>query len=71
MTASDLAGFEPVSTQDVRAPRGLTHAKLVDLVEMSPSIHRLTREGAPWQNQLPAALTATLSVRVALFRKVA
>jgi 23S rRNA (guanine745-N1)-methyltransferase len=71
LAASDLAGFESVSVQEVRAPRELTHAQLVDLVEMSPSIHRLTREASPWKNQLPAALTATLSVRVALFRKVA
>lgn len=71
LPAADLAGFAPETSLDVRAPRELPHAALVDLVEMSPSIHRLTREGTPWQNQLPAALTATLSVRVALFRKVA
>lgn len=69
LIASDLAGFESVSTLEVRVRRELTHAQLVDLVEMSPSIHRLTREGTPWQNQLPVALNATLSVRVALFRK--
>lgn len=71
LSSADLVGFEPVRTQELRAPRELTHSLLVDLVEMSPSIHRLTREGTPWQSQLPAALTATLSVRVALFRKVA
>jgi 23S rRNA (guanine745-N1)-methyltransferase len=36
---------------------------------MSPSIHRLTREGTPWPNLLPAHLAATLSLRLALFRK--
>ena len=71
LVASDLAGFEPVTTVNVHEKRELTHPQLVDLVEMSPSIHRLTREGTPWQNQLPATLSATLSVRVALFRKVA
>ena len=66
---SDLTGFTPVTAVPVKATRELTHEQLVDLVRMSPSIHRLTREGAPWAQLLPARLTATLSVRVALFRK--
>lgn len=69
LPASDLEGFAPVSSLQVRAPRTLTHAQLVDLVEMSPSIHRLTRDGSNWQTRLPASLVATLSVRVALFQK--
>jgi len=69
LPASDLAGFESVTSVAVNAPRDLTHDLLVDLVEMSPSIHRLTREGTPWRTLLPAKLTATLSVRVALWRK--
>ncbi|MDI1334942.1 MAG: methyltransferase domain-containing protein [Lacunisphaera sp.] len=66
---SDLGGFAPVTSLPVCEPRTLSHALLVDLVEMSPSIHRLTRDGNNWQAQLPASLVATLSVRVALFRK--
>ena len=69
LPAADLEGFVPVASVPVNAPRELSHDLLVDLVEMSPSIHRLTREGTPWQALLPAQLTATLSVRVALFRK--
>ena len=68
LPASELAGFTPVASVHVNEKRALNHAQLVDLVEMSPSIHRLTREATPWQNLLPATLDATLSVRVALFR---
>ncbi len=38
-------------------------------LRQQPSIHRLMRESTPWQDLLPARLSATLSVRVALFRK--
>ena len=69
LVASELDGFVPVTAASVNARRELSHAVLVDLVEMSPSIHRLTREQTAWQNLLPATLAATLSVRVALFRK--
>ncbi len=69
LPATDLAGFEPVSEAAVVARRELTHELLVDLVEMSPSIHRLERDGIPWRERLPARLTATLSVRVTLCRK--
>jgi 23S rRNA (guanine745-N1)-methyltransferase len=71
LPVNDLAGFEPVSSLALREKRGLPRALLVDLVEMSPSIHRLTREATPWQDRLPATLDATLSVRVALLRKTA
>ncbi len=67
--ATGLEGFVRVTSTHVTARRDLAHPQLVDLVEMSPSIHRLTREGAAWQSQLPARLTATLSVRVSLFRQ--
>ncbi len=66
---AELEGFTACSSSHVTAKLDLTHAVLVDLVEMSPSIHRLTREGASWQTQLPARLTVTLSLRVAFFRK--
>jgi 23S rRNA (guanine745-N1)-methyltransferase len=69
LPAPGLAGFEPVAALPVVARRELSHALLVDLVEMSPSIHRLTREGTPWQNLLPASLAATLAVRVVLWRR--
>lgn len=69
LPAAGLDGFVRVASAHVTAPRDLAHAQLVDLVEMSPSIHRLTREGAAWQTQLPSRLTATLSVRVTLFRR--
>ncbi|HEY8996093.1 MAG TPA: methyltransferase domain-containing protein [Lacunisphaera sp.] len=69
LRAADLDGFTPVTEMNVCEKRDLSHPQLVDLVEMSPSIHRLTREGISWQNQLPPVLTATLSVRVSLFRK--
>lgn len=69
VVAADVAGFTAVASLPVNAKRELSHAQLVDLVEMSPSIHRLTREGTPWRSLLPTALAATLSVRVALFRK--
>lgn len=65
-----LEGFVSASSSHVGARIELRHAVLVDLVEMSPSIHRLIREGTPWQNLLPDGLAATLSVRVALLRKV-
>lgn len=70
LPAADLSGLVSVTARNVREPRELTHTQLVDLVEMSPSIHRLTREGTPWQTLLPVSLNATLSVRVSLFRKV-
>jgi 23S rRNA (guanine745-N1)-methyltransferase len=66
---SDLEGFAPVESLQVREVRILDHALLVDLVEMSPSIHRLTRDGGDWQARLPASLAATLSLRVVLLRK--
>jgi 23S rRNA (guanine745-N1)-methyltransferase len=69
LPASGLTGFAPVASVPVSAPRKLSHSLLVDLVEMSPSIHRLMREGTPWQNLLPASLVATLSVRMTLLRK--
>lgn len=69
LAATELGGFSAVASQDLKVRRELSHTVLVDLVEMSPSIHRLTREATPWQSQLPATLEATLSVRVALFRK--
>ena len=65
----DLNGFVACASVHVREKRELNHGELVDLVEMSPSIHRLTREGTPWQNLLPASLAATLSVQVVLFQK--
>jgi 23S rRNA (guanine745-N1)-methyltransferase len=66
---ADLEGFTACASVHVTEKIALTHAVLVDLVEMSPSIHRLTREGTSWQTLLPASLKATLSVRVMLFRK--
>jgi 23S rRNA (guanine745-N1)-methyltransferase len=69
LPAADLAGFASVTSLEVRAPRDLPHDVLVDLVEMSPSIHRLTRDGLDWKSHLPPTLTATLSVRVALFAR--
>lgn len=66
---SDLEDFTACASLPVTEKIELNHAGLVDLVEMSPSIHRLTREGTPWQALLPANLTATLSVRIALFCK--
>ncbi len=66
---AELDGFTAAASVHVTEKIELTHAVLVDLVEMSPSIHRLTREETPWQNLLPARLAATLSLRVALFRK--
>lgn len=69
LPASELAGFMPCSSTHVTAQRELDHATLVDLVTMSPSIHRLEREMAAWQALLPDRLTAALSVRLALLRK--
>jgi 23S rRNA (guanine745-N1)-methyltransferase len=66
---ADLTGFTLVHDQNVTAKRPLTRALIADLVEMSPSIHRLTREGIDWRSQLPEQLEATLAVRVALYRK--
>ena len=66
---ADLEGFTACASLHVTEKIELNHAVLVDLVEMSPSIHRLTRESASWQSLLPATLSATLSLRVALFRK--
>lgn len=68
--SSELAGFAPAASWHVSEKRELSHATLVDLVEMSPSIHRLARENTPWQSLLPARLAATLSVRVALFHRL-
>lgn len=70
LPASDLAGLAPCADMALVEKRELNHDLLVDLVEMSPSIHRLTREGTLWQEQLPAHLTATLSVRMTLCRKL-
>jgi len=70
LPAEGLPGFTPIAAMPVVAKSDLLHAVLVDLVEMSPSIHRLTREGTDWRSLLPAHLEATLSVRVALFRKI-
>ena len=67
---ANLDGFTATTSRYVQEKRDLRHAQLVDLVEMSPSIHRLTREGTPWQTLLPTNLAATLSLRVALFRKI-
>ena len=67
---ANLDGFTATTSRHVQEKRDLRHAQLVDLVEMSPSIHRLTREGTPWQTLLPTNLAATLSLRVALFRKI-
>lgn len=69
LPAGGLQGFTLACDEPVKAHRALNHATLVDLVAMSPSIHRLMREGASWQEQLPQQLTATLSVRVTVFRK--
>lgn len=68
--APDLEGFAATASSHVCERIELSHTLLVDLVAMSPSIHRLTREGTSWQNLLPASLTATLSARVALLRRV-
>jgi 23S rRNA (guanine745-N1)-methyltransferase len=70
LPASDLEGFAPAESLHVREIRTLAHAQLVDLVEMSPSIHRLTRDGGDWQSKLPVSLAVTLSVRVVLLRKI-
>lgn len=67
---ADLEGFTACASLHVTEKIELTHAVLIDLVKMSPSIHRLTREATLWQNLLPANLAATLSLRVTLFRKV-
>ncbi|MBI2518499.1 MAG: methyltransferase domain-containing protein [Opitutae bacterium] len=67
--ATDLTGFTLVTERNVTEKRPLTRALLADLVEMSPSIHRLTREGGDWRSLLPETLEATLAVRVALYRK--
>jgi len=69
LAACDLGGLASVASVHVFELRTLSHIQLVDLVEMSPSIHRLTRDGIKWQERLPSHLAATLSVRVALFRK--
>ena len=66
---ADPEGFTTGTSLHVTEKIELPHAVLVDLVEMSPSIHRLTRDGTPWQSLLPARLNATLSVRVMLARK--
>ena len=66
---ADLDGFTACASLHVTKKGEFTHATLVDLVEMSPSIHRLTREGTMWPDLLPADLSATLSLRVSLFRK--
>ena len=66
---TELAGFTAVAISHVTEKLDLSRDVLSDLVEMSPSIHRLTREGTVWRDRLPASLVATLSLRVALFRK--
>lgn len=66
----DLKGFAPAASAHVCTRMELRHAVLVDLVAMSPSIHRLTREGTSWPTLLPASLVVTLSVRVVLLRRV-
>ena len=66
---ASLESFAVRASLQVTEKIELNHAMLVDLVEMSPSIHRLAREGTPWQCLLPASLTASLSVQVTLFRK--
>jgi SAM-dependent methyltransferase len=70
LTASDLAGFAPCVSERITATRELEHSLLVDLVAMSPSIHRLTREGTRWTELLPARLQATLAVRAILLRRL-
>jgi 23S rRNA (guanine745-N1)-methyltransferase len=67
---ADLEGFTACTSLHVTEKIELAHTVLVDLVEMSPSIHRLTRDEILWQNLLPASLATTLSLRVALFRKM-
>jgi 23S rRNA (guanine745-N1)-methyltransferase len=69
LPALKLDGLAPVESRQVIARRDLTHAQLADLVEMSPSIHGLTREGTDWRGRLPAHLAATLAVRVVLLRR--
>jgi 23S rRNA (guanine745-N1)-methyltransferase len=69
LPAIKLDGLGPVRSQPIVARRALTHELLVDLVEMSPSIHRLTRDGTDWRSLLPAQLTATLAVRVVMLRR--
>jgi len=69
LAPDELTGFSLVADRAVTAPCDLTREQLVDLVAMSPSIHRLTREGPLWSDGLPPRLTATLSVRVLLLRK--
>ncbi len=64
-----LTGFTAVASSHVTGKLDLSRDVLSDLVEMSPSIHRLTREGTAWRDRLPASLVATLSVRATLFRK--
>lgn len=64
-----LAGFATATSLPMREKVELPQAVLIDLVEMSPSIHRLIRDGTEWRNLLPQRLAATLSVRVAFFRK--
>jgi 23S rRNA (guanine745-N1)-methyltransferase len=71
LSAEDLAGFTPLADKTVSEQRPLTRDLLADLVEMSPSIHRLTREGTDWRSQLPEFLEATLSVRVMLLGGIA
>ena len=66
---AELEGFTACASLHVTEKIMLTQAVLVDLVEMSPSIHRLKREETPWQSLLPSVLSATLSVRVTLFRR--
>ena len=67
--SAETPGLAVSASLQLREKVLLTHDQLVDLVEMSPSIYRLSRESTPWQDELPANLQATLSVRVALFRK--
>ncbi len=66
---AELAGFTAAAISHVTEKLDLSCDVLSDLVAMSPSIHRLTREGTAWRDRLPARLVATLSLRVVLFRK--
>lgn len=66
---AELTGFTAIAISHVTGKLDLSRDVLSDLVEMSPSIHRLTREETAWRDRLPASLVATLSLRVALFRK--
>jgi 23S rRNA (guanine745-N1)-methyltransferase len=69
LPVTQLDGFAVCSDQPITSKRELSHAMLIDLITMSPSIHRLEREQIAWPDLLPPRLSATLSVRVLLLRK--